>query len=464
MTVIWRSFGGQIPFIFKKLIMLSDKEYILLYRTLIEKKFMLGNGDGKLKQRELEYLGTLIEEKSKIKLSISTLKRLWRTDLNQLPHPSTLDALVSILDFHDWQDFKKQNATAAPSEFHHQQSNSHPEKKIRRIPVIIALAVIVLAGSFFVIQGFNRKDKNSISISKEVVFTADKTVTLGVPNTVMFKYDLSGVQADSFFFQQSWNPRDKVKIDPKKNYYSVIYYTPGFHFARIIANDSILKFRNVHIKTDGWLPIVKYDIRDKKQMYLDPLTIKKDGFLQATSDDLYKASVDVTQDFYLRYYNIRDFDGVDAANFDLETRMKCDKLEVNGRSNSVACPTMEIMIITEQNVFFIPLTTKGCVSELDLSLGEVYKGGKDNDLSTLGTEVYDWQNLRIKSENKKVQILLNGTIVHELGYKNDFGKIKGLIYTFTGPGSMDFVKMRNVKGEMMYSDDFESQDVKRDVL
>jgi hypothetical protein len=437
--------------------MSSDKDYILLYRTLIEKKLMLGNGDGKLKQRELEYLGNLIEEKSKIKLSISTLKRLWRTDLNQLPHPSTLDALVSILDFNDWQDFKKQNATTAAPEVVQPRNDIGLEKKIRKVPALIGLAVIVLVGSFFVIQGFNRKDKNSISISKEVVFTADKTVTFGVPNTVMFNYDLSGVQADSFFLQQSWNPRDKVKIDPKKNYYSVIYYTPGFHFARIIANDSILKFRNVHIKTDGWLPIVKYDIRDKKHMYLDPLTINKNGLLRVTSDDFYKASVDITQDFYLRYYNIRDFDGVDAANFDLETRMKCDKLAVDGRSGSVACPTAEIMIITEQNVFFVPLTIKGCVSELDLLMGEVYKGGKDNDLSTFGTDVYDWQSLRIRSEDKKVKIFLNGTVVHELTYKNDFGKIKGLIYTFTGPGSMDFVKMRNIKGEVMYADEFDSK-------
>ena len=70
---------------------------------------MLGNGEGKLKQREIEYLSNLIEEKSRVKLSISTLKRLWRTDLQQLPHPATFDASVSVLDFKDWQEFKKQN-------------------------------------------------------------------------------------------------------------------------------------------------------------------------------------------------------------------------------------------------------------------------------------------------------------------------------------------------------------------
>jgi len=409
---------------------------------------MLGNGEGKLKQREIEYLSNLIEEKSRVKLSISTLKRLWRNDLQQLPHPATLDALVSILDFKDWQDFKKQNVlTPSPDNL---QKGFRYKISIRPLPVYISLGAIVLLVSFFVIQGFNRKDR--VVVTKDVIFTADKTVTSGVPNTVIFKYDLSGVKADSFFIQQSWNPRDKVRIDPEKNYYSAIYYTPGFHFAKIMANDSILKFQRVHIKTDGWLPLVKYDIRDKKHVYLDAGAIEHDGIIRATAELLQKANVDVSKEFYLRYYNIRDFDGIDASNFDLETRLKCDQLPFGG--HSTPCPLMEVMIITEQNIFFIPVTTKGCVGELDLSVGEVYKSGKDNDLSAFGTDVYSWQHLKIRIENKKVSIMLNDSLIHELQYQNDFGRIKGIIYTFTGPGSVDFLRFKNVKGEMVYADEF----------
>jgi len=425
-----------------------DRDYIILYRTLIEKKFMLGNGEGKLKQREIDYLSNLIEEKSRVKLSISTLKRLWKADLQQLPHPTTLDALVSILDFKDWQDFKKQNVLHAPPD--NLQKGLRYKISIRPLPVYISLGVIVLLVGFFVIQGFNRKDR--VVVTKDVIFTADKTVTSGVPNTVIFNYDLSGVKADSFFIQQSWNPRDKVRIDPEKKYYSAIYYTPGFHFAKIMANDSILKFQRVHIKTDGWLPLVKYDIRDKKHVYLDAGAIEYNGIIRATAEVLQKANVDVSKEFYLRYYNIRDFDGIDANNFDLETRFKCDQLPFGG--HSTPCPLMEVMIITEQNIFFIPVTTKGCVGELDLSVGEVYKSGKDNDLSAFGTDVYSWQQLKIRNENKKVSIMLNDSLIHELQYQNDFGRIKGIIYTFTGPGSVDFLRFKNVKGEMVYADEF----------
>ena len=92
-----------------------------------------------------------------------------------------------------------------------------------------------------------------------------------------------------------------------------------------------LKFQRVHIKTDGWLPLVKYDIRDRKPMYLDANAIESDGIIRTTAEVLQKANVDVSKEFYLRYYNIRDFEGIDADNFDLETRFKCDKLSFEGR-------------------------------------------------------------------------------------------------------------------------------------
>ena len=189
---------------------------------------MLGS-TGKLKQRELEYLGDLIEKKSRIKLSISTLKRLWRNDLPQLPHPSTLDALVSILDFKDWQDFKKQqfgNLPTAKDEVPLKENS----RLTARLPLVAASAVILLVSGFFILQGFNKKE-NGIVVKGDVEFTADKTVSFGVPNTVMFHYDLSNVEADSFFIQQSWNPRDKARIDPDNNYYSAIY-TPRVFILR----------------------------------------------------------------------------------------------------------------------------------------------------------------------------------------------------------------------------------------
>src|SRR5687767_8439323 len=99
----------------------SERKYISLCKRLIEEKFHFENDSGTLRQRDLEYLADSIEEKSGIKLSLSTLKRLWKTDYDQTPHPSTLQALVSILGYKDWQEFKLQQTPAAAASVTQQQ-------------------------------------------------------------------------------------------------------------------------------------------------------------------------------------------------------------------------------------------------------------------------------------------------------------------------------------------------------
>jgi len=424
--------------------MVAEKEYIVLYRTLLEEKLMLGSSAGKLKQREFEYLAKLIEEKSRVRLSVSTLKRLWKDDFTQLPHPATLDALVSILGFKDWQNFKKEYAEKSD---HQRPKEVTWGRKGSAVPLLVSLGVVIVIAGFFILQGFNKSVKK-LSLPEKIPFTADKTVTSGVPNTVMFNYDLKNVQADSFFIQQSWNPRNKVKIDPAKNYLSSIYYTPGFHRAKLIVNDSVVSIARVHVKTDGWLPIVQYDIRDNHPLYLDKKSVTAQGYLHTPLKVLEAAQVEMNKTFYLRYYNIRDFDGIDSDNFAIETRLKHDGV------GNILCPFAELTILTEEHIFYVPLTSKGCIGELGLKIGEVYESGKDNDLSALGTDIYDWQVLRIRNEQKNAIIFLNGAPVHDIQYKGNFGKIVGIIYTFNGPGSVDFIRIRNVKGEMVYEDEF----------
>jgi len=88
-------------------------------------------------------------------------------------------------------------------------------------------------------------------------------------------------------------------------------------------------------------------------------------------------------------------------------------------------------------------------------IGDVYKDGEENDLSALGTDPYEWQTLRIMNEDKHTTIFLNGSPVHELAYTKDFGDVKGMIFTFTGPGAVDYVRMRDLQGKMVYGDEFD---------
>ena len=431
-----------------------EKEYIEECKRLIEEKFHFihgsapdKNGNGSLRQRDLEYLADSIEEHSGIKLSLSTLKRLWKKDYDQTPHPSTLDALISILGYKSWQDFKLSHD---PS---HEIAVAPQIRKTRRIfspwailPILLASAAIMWLIAFRSGKG----DKIKPIIRGPIEFTGNKTVSQGVPNTVIFNYDLSHVEADSFFFQQSWNNMEKVRIDPKGHSYSNIYYYPGFHKAKLIANDSILKRFRVHITTDGWLPVIGYrSDGDNRPVYVKKNKAPGDSTFHINTDDLIVSKVDISKDFRLSYFNIREFENTRSDNFSIDTRVKCDS------SNNTPCPGFEMVIMCEEHIFFVRMMQKGCERDIALKMGEVVLAGISTDLSAFGRNIYEWQNLKVDVVNKKATISIDGKSVYTVDFKNDLGKIVGLAYHFTGTAAVDYVRLKNGDGKLVYGEEFE---------
>jgi len=422
----------------------SEREYINLCKQLIEEKFHFENDAGTLRQRDLEYLADSIEERSGIKLSLSTLKRVWKKDYDQTPHPSTLQALVSVLGFKDWQEFKLKTAPA-PLLVTPPKKHAPSFRRWMALPAVLAVAVLFWLIAFRT----GKQDKTKPLIKGPVTFTGNKTVSQGVPSTIVFNYDVSNVLADSFFFQQAWNNMEKVKIDPKEHYYSNIYYYPGFHKAKLIANDSIIKRFRVHITTNGWLPLVRYSAVDNVPIYIKKNNPIISGALHINRNDLISSNVNLDKDFIFSYFNVREFENTYSDNFSLDTRIVCDS------SSNQPCPGFELTIMCEEHIFFVDLTGKGCERNIGVKMGEVYQNGSNSDLSAFGRDLYSWQHLQIKVAHKQATIYLDEKPVHSISFKDDFGKVVGLNYSFTGTGAIDYVKLKKGDGNLVYDEEFD---------
>src|SRR6478752_1125478 len=84
---------------------ISDKQLVRL--CLDELCIKMGYIDrSKISQSDLEHLYYLIEENTKIVISLSTLKRVFIEKFERLPQMATLDALTKFLGYSGWQDFK----------------------------------------------------------------------------------------------------------------------------------------------------------------------------------------------------------------------------------------------------------------------------------------------------------------------------------------------------------------------
>ncbi len=412
----------------------TERNLIIDYKDQISKKLRI---EGEWKQRHFLQLIELIEKESGIKISLSTIKRIWGENLINPPHPSTLNALVSVLGYENWAAFKAYQLNMVPG---------HANKSVRKNWYFLALLALALVITIYAIN--EQMSKSGVQINGDVVFEVEKSIHSGVPNTVVFNYDVSNVSADSFFIQQSWNNATKQLIDPQNSHFSSLYYYPGFHQAKLIANDSVVKTLPVHVLSDGWVATIRRDSYDLIPTYLTIAPQAENGLSISRNDLMQKVGDE--GDFQITYYNSKDFGGVSSSDFQLMTRVKNDSLK-----NSV-CPMVEIMMVCEVNIFRVRLTSKGCENLARVRMGEVIWTGSDHSLLDFGTDLYGWQTLKLDVRNKLAIGHLNGREIFSIDFSQDFGTIKALAYRFSGAGSIGYVQLTDPLKGTFYQEDFSS--------
>ncbi len=424
----------------------SQASFLDSYKQQVEEKFPIAVGKERPSQRDFEYLSEQIQEKSGVYISISTLKRIWRKDYQSVPHPSTLNALVSLLAYDNWQAFiQNQGAINSLQNSEGEKVNKNTSPNTLMVGTLIGAGLVL---ALLVFLGSREKSGKGVKVSAPVFFQGNKTVDLGLPNTLIFEYDLSGVQADSFFFQQSWDEFYREAIDPHGSYHNSIYYYPGFHKAKLIANDSILKIHRVHLRTDGWLPYLKNSTYTHIPRYFAPPKTQN-GLFKLDESEIEKSEIDISKDFEITYANMQDFEDLSSQHFFLETALQMDSLFYN------PCPEIQIYVHCEVHIFKLAITTKGCVRNLWMKLGENYFFGKDTDLSSMGTNVFDSHRLVLNVADQHAQVFLDDQLVLESAFEADLGEIKGIDFSFTGIGALDYVRLGPEKGNWVFQDEFE---------
>lgn len=415
----------------------SEERLINLCKAQIEQKFSFGLGRG-YTQKDLEILCSEIETKTGVVISLSTIKRLWRGDYKQSPQLATLNALAALLDFKDWKEFKSAN-----------QVTKRTARKISS-KAIVMLAGGVTFAAFMIFSFATRTSTRSPSrpiIKGDVAFEASKTVATGIPNTVIFKYNVSNVVADSFYIQQSWNLPHRFPLDPKERVLTNIYYESGFHTARLIANDSVIAVQPIHIISNGWEAHIYRSDSDPEIADLKNERFITNGQLHIDSNILVRRNVDLTKKFHTRITNSQPFN-LHSDNFKFSTRLKVERVFHE------LCPWMDLIIVTDVKAFRVSLTGKGCETKAGYRLGEIIKSGSNNDLSALGCDLFDWQDLELTVETRSATIYLNGRPAYHEDYHENFGNIMALIYIFDGTGSIDHATLKDGNDEVVFRDNF----------
>lgn len=456
---------------------------------------------------DFENLSDKIFDKTGVRLSVSTLKRIWgRVNYNSSPSLSTLNTLARFLDYGNWRDFEQKNADDSPASpasgasaqhssltadlsghLPHQSAapaknpsdefpppatpKNNPGKSRFLAPVLLGTTILLVAG--FLLSGSFRSGQkqapagsaspdslsNTVSgsgntgspeagpknPSEKAVFQSRKTSD-DLPNSVVFDYDASGFGGDSVFIQQSWDPARREKVPVTGRQHTSLYYYPGYFNARLIVNGQEQGQAPIFIQTKGWKGIIE---AKPVPVYLTPAEIKMGGSLGVNRTILrQKTGSSVFAGTWVDFTNIRPFEGLDAAHFMMETSVRN-----TSTVEESPCRRVRITVVGKESAIIIPLSAKGCIADLQLLTGDRMIFGKDHDLSAFGCDFHYFQRVTCKVETGHLQISLNGTRILDTPQEKTIGDIVGVSIAFEGSGEIKNISL-GLPGKPVYQENF----------
>ena len=80
--------------------------------------------------------------------------------------------------------------------------------------------------------------------------------------------------------------------------------------------------------------------------------------------------------------------------------------------------------------------------------------GSNNDLSAFGTDMNQWNDVKIAVKNSLVEVSLNGVVIYQSEVEKSNGKIKGVYYNFGGCGAIDYARLYDGSSNLIFAEDF----------
>lgn len=422
-----------------------DIQYLHRCTKLIEEK--LGWPDaGEWRNFEFNALSEKIYEATEVQLSTTTLKRLFgKVKYESLPSSATLNTLARYLGYHHWMEFK----TAQDEQNFKMVEEKSEEAVIRRSPSIsrrtfyAAAAVVTLV----VICGFVFLSNSSTSTSpssKDIIFKS-RPLANGLPNSVVFNVDLKEKIAENILIQQSWDSTKTVRLQPGQSEATAIYYIPGYFRAKLIIDKKIVQEHDLFIRSNEWMATIDHD---PVPTYVQKNELILNSSLHVSGKAL-AAIKQINTPTILTYHLVRPFKGLHSDNYTLQTSFQ----NIYGEGPAI-CKTVKVFILCTNGAFIIPFSIPGCVSDINLKLGNRTWPGKSNDLSAFGIETSKMINLEVEVKNRNVKINVNGKLIREESYQTNAGDIVGLRYSFLGAGMVDNIRLLNERYDTVYSNLF----------
>ncbi len=395
------------------------------YRELldrIEAIFEHGTG-GNWTNQDFGQLSDRIYAKTRKRLSITTLKRVWgRAGTHTRPSLTTLDILSEFVGYQGWRAFSRTLQKSGGTE---KKKNWRAfTKKTFLIGTFLISGVFVL---FLLLWDSGKMERRALNErTANIEFALDK-VASGYPNTVVFEYDVGDLSYDSLYVQQSWDVDKRIPLKKGKGLVTTTYYYPGYFLAKLVIDSTVVREEELYIPTKGWQGILLegpsgFTYLGADHIILDStLRIRPElleGMQAARGDEIFLA-------------NLAPEPEINGSNFTMETEFRMP----HATKGSI-CKNIRLTVTGTKEVLSLQFSIPGCVGDLMFFMNKEMVSGRDNDLSAFGIETNDWTKCKVQVKNGQAIVSLNGKVVYTYGLRSDIGKIGGVQWMFQGIGEI----------------------------
>jgi hypothetical protein len=393
--------------------------------------------------KELKLLSDNIYDKTKIRLSINTLKRIMGViAYESTPAPSTKEALAKYLDYADWNDFLIKNFSISEIDYDRKVKGETPifkEKKTRLWLVILTLCL--LFGILFIWQSITKNKTTPIIDSSSINLTINPESGL-TPLDILIDYQLADSNFPDTLYLKPEN-QGEYKLTKQNGKFRFKYLYPGKYNIDIAYNNIIIKRKPVFAKTNGWMAMV-YRVPNTIYSY----SINEKQGLMTMPDSIINTLKKENNSYYITFNNFQNFP-VQGDHLRLKTRYR------NAGANFLAqTGNMYINLFCDNGEVKTSFVNEGMLRNMKLRFAEHEVDFEKYDLSAFEKKDLEWINAEIIIRNDTVKILRSDSLIFSIAYTSKLGNLHGIEYFFTGNGAVDYIQLLNEKDSLLIDDKF----------
>ncbi|MCX2452572.1 hypothetical protein OQX61_14945 [Pedobacter sp. PLR] len=389
-------------------------------------------------------LSGLLQRKTKVQLSESTLKRIFgksKTSTRYYPQKATRDALARFIGCRDWYEFELRNTVSIEKSVAKTSSKSEASPVVRKTAltkkgllytVFLVFAAII---AFLIFRSAPNKEQDISRVELSCLNPEGQT-----PHSAIFKLKAAGELPDSLqhftinFSDVRWKTADFR--DSLVNHY---YEVPGRYYPVLYHKKKALDTGYVYLQTKGWTATASvqndttrvYPILGNNLMANRPIKVSARAALSAGTD--------TTRTFFVAFANVKP-SRINGDNFELSGNFTTSPIRAG-----VRCSQVDIFVFGEKDKHSLGIIKPECAAWTFYQFSEHSKEGQKYDLRPLGHDLTKGGHVQLRVADKKVSLMINGSEVFKTSYNKPIGKIMGVKIIFAGIGQFDNFKLADLK-------------------